>query len=64
MIFCARGTRAMEDPSAPIPEELTSQLGGIVRNLARRPQWNQQGCHSQGVKQASLEEALDVAVLV
>ena len=33
-----RWTRAVEDQSAPIPEELTSELGGIICNLARRPQ--------------------------
>ena len=30
--------RAVEDQSAPIPEEITSELGGINCNLARRPQ--------------------------
>ena len=43
-----RWTRAVEDQSAPIPEETTSELGGIIRNLARRPQWDQHGCHSKG----------------
>jgi len=33
-------TRAVEDQSAPIPEEITSELGGIICNLARRPQWD------------------------
>jgi len=30
--------RAMEDHSAPIPEERTSKLGGIIRSLIRRVQ--------------------------
>jgi len=33
-----RWTRAVEDQSAPIPEEITSKLGGIICNLVRRPQ--------------------------
>jgi len=33
-----RKSRAMEDQSAPIPEEITSELGGIICNLVRRPQ--------------------------
>jgi hypothetical protein len=41
-----RKLRAVEDQSAPIPEEITSELGGIICNLARRPQWDQHGCHS------------------
>lgn len=36
----------MKGPSAPIPEEKTSEIGGIIRNLARRPQWNQHGCQA------------------
>ena len=32
-----RWTRAVEDQSAPIPEEITSELGGIICNLGRRP---------------------------
>ena len=31
-----RWTRAVEDQSAPIPEEVTSELGGSVRGQARR----------------------------
>ena len=34
-----RKSRAVEDQSAPIPEERTSELGGIICNLVRRPQW-------------------------
>ena len=30
-----RWTRAVEDQSAPIPEEVTSELGGSVRGRAR-----------------------------
>ena len=33
-----RRLRAMEDQPAPIPEEITSGLGGIMCHLARRPQ--------------------------
>ena len=29
-----RWTRAVEDQSAPIPEEIASELGGIICNLA------------------------------
>ena len=29
---------AVEDQSAPIPEEIMSELGGIICNLVRRPQ--------------------------
>ncbi len=36
-----RWTRAVEDQSAPIPEEKTSELGGIICSLAQRPQSNQ-----------------------
>jgi len=50
-----RWTRAVEDQSAPIPKEVTSELGGINCNLARRPQWDQHGCHSKREKLASLE---------
>ena len=49
-----RKLRAVEDQSAPIPEEITSELGGVICNLARRPQWDQHGCHSKGERQASL----------
>ena len=31
-------TCAVGDQSTPIPEEITSELGGIICNLARRPQ--------------------------
>ena len=34
-------TRVIEDQSAPTPEENTSELGGIICNLVRRPQWDQ-----------------------
>jgi hypothetical protein len=30
--------RAVEDQSASIPEEITSELGGIICSLVRRPQ--------------------------
>jgi hypothetical protein len=30
--------RAVEDQSAPIPEEISIELGRIICNLARRPQ--------------------------
>jgi hypothetical protein len=30
----------MGDHSAPLPEEKPSELGGIIRSRARRPQWN------------------------
>ena len=45
-IPCARATRGLrrpsldarrEDQSAPIPEELTSKLGGSICNLVRQP---------------------------
>jgi hypothetical protein len=31
-----RKLRAVEDQSAPIPEEITSELGGIICSLVRR----------------------------
>ena len=31
-----RKPRAVEDQSAPIPKEITSELGGIIYNLVRR----------------------------
>jgi hypothetical protein len=34
-----RKSRAVEDQSAPIPEEITSELGGIICKLVRQPQW-------------------------
>ena len=48
-----RKLRAVEDQSAPIPEEITSELGGTICSLARRPQYDQHGCHS-------LEESMDI----
>jgi hypothetical protein len=42
MIFCARATRGLRNPSldarsgrsiGPIPEEITSELGGIIRTI-------------------------------
>ena len=33
-----RKLRAVEDQSAPIPEEKTSELGRIICSLTRRPQ--------------------------
>jgi hypothetical protein len=41
-------TRAVEDQSAPIPEERTSELGRIICNLVRRPYVDQHGCPSTG----------------
>jgi len=58
-----RKLRAVEDQSAPIPEEIMSELGGIICNLARRPQWDQHGCHSKREKQVSLEGALLAAIV-
>jgi hypothetical protein len=46
-------TRAVEDQSVPIPEEITNEIGGIICSLARRPQYDQYGCHS-------LEESMDL----
>jgi len=40
-LYGSRSTRAVGDQSAPIPEEITSELGGIICNLARRAQLNQ-----------------------
>ena len=50
-----RKLRAVEDQSAPIPEERMSKLGGVICNLVRQPQWDQHGCHSKREKQTSLE---------
>jgi hypothetical protein len=66
MIFCARATRglrrpsldAVEDQSAPIPEEITSELGGIICNLARRPHVTNMGALPRKKKQASLEGSI------
>ena len=33
-----RKLRAVEGPSASIPEEVTSELGGIISSLVQRPQ--------------------------
>lgn len=49
-----RWTRAAEDQSASIPEEITGERGGIICNLARRPQWDQHGCHSKREKVSEL----------
>jgi len=49
-------TRAVEDQSAPIPEEITNELGGINCNLARRPQWDQHGCHSKREREREASE--------
>jgi hypothetical protein len=38
-----RWTRAVEDQSVPIPEEITSKLGGGTCRLVRRPQWANMG---------------------
>ena len=61
-----RKLRAVEDQSASIPEEITSELGGIICNLARRPQWDQHGCHSlnrsQPFGRRSNEQALEGAL--
>jgi hypothetical protein len=54
-----RWTRAVEDPSAPIPEEITSKLGGIIYNLARRAQWDQHGHHSTGESQRDWKDNSD-----
>jgi hypothetical protein len=43
-----RWTRAVGDQSAPIPEEKTSKLGGIICNLVQRAQ--------SRIDQATLEE--------
>ena len=50
-----RKLRAVEDQSAPIPEERMSKLGGIICNLVRPPEWDQHGCHSKREKQTSFE---------
>jgi hypothetical protein len=51
-----RKSRAVEDQSASIPEEVTSELGGSICNLVRRPHVDQ-GAPCQEKKQASLEES-------
>jgi hypothetical protein len=38
-----RKLRAVEDQSAPIPEERMSKLGGVICNLVRRPHLDQHG---------------------
>ena len=43
-----RMSRAVEDQSAPIPEDKTSELGGIICSLVRRAQ--------SRIDQATLEE--------
>jgi hypothetical protein len=53
-----RKLRAVEDQSASIPEEITSELGGIICNLARRPHVDQHGCPSKIEKRARLEGTL------
>jgi hypothetical protein len=50
-----RKLRAVEDRSAPIPEEITSKLGGSLCSLTRGPQGDQQGCHSKREKQGRVE---------
>src|SRR3990172_7393736 len=47
-------TRAVEDQSAPIPDEITSELGGIICNLARRPHIDQHACLSKRGKASKL----------
>ena len=42
-----RWTRALEDQSVPIPEEITSELGWIICSLVRRPHIDQHGCPSK-----------------
>jgi hypothetical protein len=63
-LLCSRNAQPQKDlvgraqwkiNQPPSPEEITSELGGIICNLARRPQWDQHGCHSKKEKRASLE---------
>ena len=42
-----RKLRAVEDQSAPIPEERMSKLGGVICNLVRRPHLDQHGWPSK-----------------
>jgi len=69
----ARSTRAVEDQSDPIPEERTSELGGMGRTptlvlcsrnahdknvLVRRPHRTNMGALPGAEKQASVKEAV------
>ena len=47
-----RKLHAVKDHSASILEEITSKLEGMICNLVRRPQWDQQGCHSRNEDRA------------
>jgi hypothetical protein len=49
-----RWTRAVEDQSAPIPEEITSELGGIICSLVRRPPVDPDGYPSKRGKESEL----------
>jgi len=54
-----RKTRAVEDQSALIPEERTSELRGIICTLARRPQWGQLECHSMRGETSEIGRMID-----
>jgi hypothetical protein len=49
-----RKLRAVEDQSAPIPEERTSKLRGIICNVVRVPHVDQHGCLSKKGKASEL----------
>jgi len=53
-----RSTRAVEDQSAPIPEERTSEPGGIICNLVRRPYVDQHACPSKRGKASKLGRSI------
>jgi len=55
-----RKLRAVEDQSAPITEERTSKLGGVICNLVRRPHLDQHGCPSKREKASQLGRIIHI----